>query len=156
MRFVDSLGETAMAKATKKPWTNEDVRLLKTLARGKTKTSVLARKLKRTEGATRQKASVLGVKLAGALPRKRKPWPTRPAPTWPILWEAFLTIFPRKASTLEKEVESAAAAMDVVRLREIRDRPDEIVKECSVALADAMSTIERRAEAAKAGNEGRS
>jgi hypothetical protein len=73
MRFVDSLGETAMAKATKKPWTNEDVRLLKTLARGKTKTSVLARKLKRTEGATRQKASVLGVKLAGALPRKRKP-----------------------------------------------------------------------------------
>jgi hypothetical protein len=67
-----------------------------------------------------------------------------------------LTIFPRKASTLEKEVESAAAAMDVVRLREIRDRPDEIVKECSVALADAMSTIERRAEAAKAGNEGRS
>jgi hypothetical protein len=62
-----------MAKATKKPWTNEDVRLLKTLARGKTKTSVLARKLKRTEGATRQKASALGVKLAGALPRKRKP-----------------------------------------------------------------------------------
>jgi tRNA C32,U32 (ribose-2'-O)-methylase TrmJ len=58
----------------------------------------------------------------------------------------------KEASTLEKEVESAAAAMDVVRLREICDRLDEIVKECTVALADAMSTIEQRAEAAKLGN----
>jgi putative tryptophan/tyrosine transport system substrate-binding protein len=51
----------------------KDVRLLKTLVREKTKTSVVARKLERTEGATRQKASVLGVKLVGALERKRKP-----------------------------------------------------------------------------------
>jgi hypothetical protein len=66
--------ETAMAKATtKRPWSKEDVRLLKTLVREKTKTSAVARKLERTEGATRQKASVLGVKLAGALQRKRKP-----------------------------------------------------------------------------------
>jgi hypothetical protein len=64
-----------MAKAMKKPrpWTKEDVRLLKTLVREKTKTSVVARKLKRTEGATRQKAMALGVKLVGALQRKRKP-----------------------------------------------------------------------------------
>jgi hypothetical protein len=62
-----------MAKATKRqPWTKEDVRLLKTLVREKTKTTVLARKLKRSEGATRQKASVLGVKLVRAQ-RKRKP-----------------------------------------------------------------------------------
>jgi hypothetical protein len=63
-----------MAKATKKsrPWTKEDVRLLKTLVREKTKISAVARKLKRTAGATRQKASVLGVKLVGAQ-RKRKP-----------------------------------------------------------------------------------
>jgi hypothetical protein len=62
-----------MAKATKKPrpWTKEDVHLLKTLVREKAKTSVVARKLKRTEGATRQKASTLGVKLAGSQ-RKRK------------------------------------------------------------------------------------
>jgi hypothetical protein len=61
-----------MAKATKRqPWTKEDVRLLKTLVREKTKTSVLARKLKRSEGATRQKASVLGVKLVRTQ-RKRK------------------------------------------------------------------------------------
>jgi hypothetical protein len=48
-----------MAKTTKKPrpWSIEDVRLLKTLVKEKTKTSVVARKLKRTEGATRQKAS---------------------------------------------------------------------------------------------------
>jgi hypothetical protein len=67
--------ETAMAKATKKPrpWSLEDVRMLKVLVREKTKTSAVARKLKRTEGATRQKASVLGVKLAGAMQRKRKP-----------------------------------------------------------------------------------
>jgi hypothetical protein len=37
----------------------------------KTKTSVVARKLKRTEGATRQKASVIGVKLVGSRPTKK-------------------------------------------------------------------------------------
>jgi hypothetical protein len=59
-----------MAKKPR-PWTKEDVRTLKTLVREKTKTSVVARKLKRTETATRQKARALGVKLAGASPRKR-------------------------------------------------------------------------------------
>ena len=54
------------------PWTKEDVQMLKTMAREKTKTSVVARKLKRTEGATRQKASMLGVKLAGAPQRKKQ------------------------------------------------------------------------------------
>jgi hypothetical protein len=55
----------------RRPWSKEDVRLLKALVREKTKTSVVARKLKRTEGAIRQNASVLGVKLAGAQERKR-------------------------------------------------------------------------------------
>jgi hypothetical protein len=63
--------ETAMAKKPR-PWTKEDVQMLKTLVREKTKTSAVARKLKRTEGATRQKAMALGVKLTGAR-RKRKP-----------------------------------------------------------------------------------
>jgi hypothetical protein len=55
-----------MAKKTKvRPWTKDDVRTLKTLAREKTKTTVIARKLKRTEGATRQKAKGLGVTLGG-------------------------------------------------------------------------------------------
>jgi hypothetical protein len=62
--------ERAMAK-TPQPWTKEDIRMLKTLVREKTKTSMVARKLKRTETATRQKARALGVKLAGPL-RKAK------------------------------------------------------------------------------------
>jgi hypothetical protein len=62
-----------MAKKTKKakPWSIEDVRMLKTLVRAKEKTSVIARKLKRTYAATRQKAASLGVKLVGVSQRKR-------------------------------------------------------------------------------------
>ena len=60
-------------KATIKlrPWTKEDLRTLKTLAREKTKTTVIARKLKRTVGATYQKARALGVTL-GEGQRKRR------------------------------------------------------------------------------------
>jgi hypothetical protein len=58
-------------KATKRPWTKADVRLLKVLARGKTKTSVIARKLKRSVGATYQKARGLGVAV-GAGRKKKK------------------------------------------------------------------------------------
>jgi hypothetical protein len=62
-----------MAKMTRKlrPWTKEDVRTLKTLAREKTKTTVIARKLKRTEGPTRQQAKRLGLKLWGGRKRER-------------------------------------------------------------------------------------
>jgi hypothetical protein len=54
-----------MAKkaAKRRPWTKEDVRTLKTLAREKTKTTVIARKLKRSVDATYQRASKLGVTL---------------------------------------------------------------------------------------------
>jgi hypothetical protein len=60
-------------KATTKlrPWTKEDVRTLKMLAREKTKTTVIARKLKRTVGATYQKARALGVTLGGGRGKKR-------------------------------------------------------------------------------------
>ena len=44
-------------------WTKEEVRLLKTLGGQQTKTTVIARKLKRTAGATYQKAMALGVTL---------------------------------------------------------------------------------------------
>jgi hypothetical protein len=54
----------------RRPWTKEDVRTLKTLAREKTKTASIARKLKRSVDATRQKASVLGVTLGGGRRRK--------------------------------------------------------------------------------------
>jgi hypothetical protein len=60
-------------KATTKlrPWTKEDVRTLKTLARQRTKTTVIARKLKRTVGATYQKARALGVTLGEGQRKKR-------------------------------------------------------------------------------------
>ena len=47
-----------------RPWTKEDVRTLK-VAHEKTKTTVIARKLKRSVGATHQKAMRLGVMLGG-------------------------------------------------------------------------------------------
>jgi hypothetical protein len=54
-----------MAKKSvgRKEWTKDDVRTLKTLARENTKTTVIARKLKRSVGATYQQASKLGVSL---------------------------------------------------------------------------------------------
>jgi hypothetical protein len=57
-----TLKKTAKAR----PWTKEDIKTLKALVREKTKTSVIARKLERTEAATRQKATKVGVKLVGA------------------------------------------------------------------------------------------
>ena len=56
----------SMAEKTRKPrvlWTKDDIRMLKALAREKAKTTVIARKLKRTLRATQQKASMLGVRL---------------------------------------------------------------------------------------------
>jgi hypothetical protein len=64
--------DTEMAKKTTKlrPWTKEDVRTLKMLAREKAKTTAIARKLKRSVGAMYQKAMKLGVTL-GAGRKKR-------------------------------------------------------------------------------------
>jgi hypothetical protein len=47
----------------RRSWTTADVRTLKTLARKKTNAGKIAKKLKRTEGATRQKAFSIGVSL---------------------------------------------------------------------------------------------
>jgi hypothetical protein len=44
-------------------WTTAHVRELKSLARKKTSAGKIAKKLKRTEGATRQKAFSLGLSL---------------------------------------------------------------------------------------------
>ena len=54
-----------MAKkpAKRRGWTTTDVKELKALARRKTPAGKIARALKRTEGATRQKAFSLGVSL---------------------------------------------------------------------------------------------
>jgi hypothetical protein len=50
-------------KSKRREWTAQDVRELKSLARQKTPAGQIARKLKRTEGATRQKALTLSVSL---------------------------------------------------------------------------------------------
>ena len=47
----------------RRAWTPEHVRTLKKLARRKTPARTIAQALKRTEGATRQKAFGLGVSL---------------------------------------------------------------------------------------------
>jgi hypothetical protein len=53
-----------MAKKTKvRAWTKDDVRELKTLARQKMPVAKIAKSLKRTLGARRQKAFSLGVSL---------------------------------------------------------------------------------------------
>ena len=67
-----------MAKKITKPqpWTKDDVRTLKTMAREKVKTMEIARKLKRSLGATHQKAMRLGVTLGAR--RKRKSSSTAP------------------------------------------------------------------------------
>ena len=66
--------KSPMAKKAVKSrsWTKEDVQMLKTLVREKTKTSVISRKLKRSLTATRQKAYALGVKLVGNLSTAKK------------------------------------------------------------------------------------
>jgi hypothetical protein len=53
----------AKRSAKRREWTTQDVRELRKLAKHKTPTAKIARALKRTEGATRQKAFSLGVSL---------------------------------------------------------------------------------------------
>jgi NADH:ubiquinone oxidoreductase subunit len=55
--------EMAKKNSKRREWTKTDIRELKTLARGRTPAGKIARALKRTEGATRQKAFSLGVSL---------------------------------------------------------------------------------------------
>ena len=50
-------------RAKRRAWTSEQVRTLKTLAKKKKRAASIAKTLKRTEGATRQKAFSLGVSL---------------------------------------------------------------------------------------------
>jgi hypothetical protein len=58
-------------KSKRREWTAEDVRELKQLARAKTPAAQIARKLKRTEGATRQKALTLSVSLNSRIVKRK-------------------------------------------------------------------------------------
>src|SRR5262249_2929280 len=53
----------AKRKRKRRAWTSSELRELKTMARKKTKASQIAKKLRRTEGATRQKAFSIGLSL---------------------------------------------------------------------------------------------
>jgi hypothetical protein len=58
------LGSYLMAKkALKRAWTPADLKTLKSLARQKTHAGRIAKTLKRSEGATRQKAFSMGLSL---------------------------------------------------------------------------------------------
>jgi hypothetical protein len=60
----DSYMEIRMKNGSKRrPWTSVQIRELKTLARKKMPAARIARTLKRTEGATRQKAFAIGLSL---------------------------------------------------------------------------------------------
>jgi hypothetical protein len=61
----------ARTRTTLREWSKQDVRELKTLART-TPARVIARKLKRTEGAVRQKAFSLGTSFSGPRRSRRK------------------------------------------------------------------------------------
>ena len=53
----------AKKNSKRRPWTSTDVRELKSAARNKMPAGKIARSLKRSEGATRQKAFSLGLSL---------------------------------------------------------------------------------------------
>lgn len=53
----------AKNRSKRREWTRNDVRELRSLAKQKTPAKKIAKTLKRTEGATRQKAFSLGVSL---------------------------------------------------------------------------------------------
>jgi hypothetical protein len=53
----------AKKNSKRREWTTDDIRSLKALARQKTPAQKIAGTLKRSEGATRQKAFSLGVSL---------------------------------------------------------------------------------------------
>jgi hypothetical protein len=62
---------TELKKKSPKPWSKDDVKQLRALAKAKLSSSAVARKLKRTPGAVSQKAMVLGVRFR-SIRRKRK------------------------------------------------------------------------------------
>ena len=55
--------EMARKNSKRRRWTKTELRELKSLAKSKTPAKKIAKSLKRTEGATRQKAFSLGVSL---------------------------------------------------------------------------------------------
>jgi hypothetical protein len=66
---VAKVATRAKKVLVRRPWTKEDLRTLKGMAR-KEPLSKIAKSLKRTEGATRHKATLMGISLR-MTPKKR-------------------------------------------------------------------------------------
>jgi hypothetical protein len=62
----------AKRPAKRRAWTATDVRELKTLLRQKTPVVKIARALKRTSGATRQKAFALGLSISSQRTKRKR------------------------------------------------------------------------------------
>jgi hypothetical protein len=69
-RLLKQGAEMAKKVTRTRPWTKDEVRMLKVLAREKTKTTVIARKLKRSVAAVYLRAAKLAVPLGGG--RKKR------------------------------------------------------------------------------------
>lgn len=61
--MTNGWGHRKKSKKKRRAWTGGEVRELKSMAKKKTAAGKIAKKLKRTEGATRQKAFSIGLSL---------------------------------------------------------------------------------------------
>jgi len=59
-------------RVVRRDWTRADVKELRQHSRNKTRVKTISRALKRTPGALRQKARVLGIPLGHRRPKKRR------------------------------------------------------------------------------------
>jgi hypothetical protein len=66
------MAKKAKTKIKRRPWSKEDIRELKSLARSKVSAAKIAKQFKRTLPALRQKAMNLGISLDSRPRRKRK------------------------------------------------------------------------------------
>jgi len=67
------MAKKAKKKIKRRPWSNEDIRELKSLARKKVSALQIAKQFKRTVAALRQKAMALGVSLDSRSRHRKKP-----------------------------------------------------------------------------------
>ena len=81
---------------TRRTWTAEHIRTLKKMARQRKRASHIAKALKRTEGATRQKAFSMGISLDSAR-------------------LVLVFLFPERGSQIDSRVARRVAALEITR-----------------------------------------
>ena len=65
------MAKKAKKKVVRRPWTKEDIRALKTLARRRISAARIAKQFKRTVPAIRQRAAILGISLDSRAKRRK-------------------------------------------------------------------------------------